>query len=74
MTTHLHDHIIDFISAHHWLIIALVIIALIDGTLKLIAMWKASRNNEVGWFIVLAILNTIGILPVIYILMRKKKA
>lgn len=34
---------------------------------KGIALWKAAKNNQFNWFITLLILNTVGILPIIYI-------
>ncbi|MFA5745444.1 MAG: DUF5652 family protein [archaeon] len=34
---------------------------------KGIALWKAGRNNQLTWFVFLLILNTAGILPIIYI-------
>lgn len=64
----------EFIASNTWLIIFLVAIALCDGILKLLAMWKASRNNQVVWFIMLAIINSIGILPLIYFLIHRKKS
>lgn len=36
-------------------------------TWKLIALWKSVKNDHVAWFIVLALFNTIGILPILYI-------
>jgi len=39
---------------------------------KLIALWKAARNNHLAWFVCIGILNTAGILPIIYILMNRK--
>jgi len=39
---------------------------------KLIAMWKAARNNSSIWFVVLAVLNTLGILPILYIFIFSK--
>jgi hypothetical protein len=56
-----------------WLILLLI---LWDLTWKVIAMWKAARNNQLVWFICIAIFNTIGILPIIYILrdMRNRMA
>ena len=39
---------------------------------KLIALWKAGRNNHLGWFICIALINTVGILPIVYLLMQKK--
>ena len=34
---------------------------------KLMAMWKAAQKKSVTWFIVLGIVNTVGILPILYI-------
>lgn len=47
-----------------WLIVVLMIWSLIW---KGWALWRAARNNSTPWFIVLLILNTIGILEIIYI-------
>ena len=44
-----------------------------DSVWKLIAMWKAGRNNHLAWFIFIALINTVGILPIVYILMHRKK-
>lgn len=38
-----------------------------------IALWKAGRNNQLGWFIALLVVNSIGILPIIYIVFFQKK-
>jgi ABC-type transport system involved in multi-copper enzyme maturation permease subunit len=34
---------------------------------KLIALWKAARNKHTAWFIIMAVINTMGILPILYI-------
>ena len=39
---------------------------------KLLALWKSARNNHIVWFIVLAILNTVGILEILYIYVFSK--
>lgn len=57
-----------------WLIILIVILALFDSVLKLIALWKSARNNHLVWFICLAIFNTVGILPIVYLILNKNKA
>lgn len=57
-----------------WLMPLLIILAVWDGVWKLIALWKAARNNELAWFICIALLNTVGILPIIYILISRNKA
>jgi hypothetical protein len=56
-----------------WFIIIIIILAIWDSVWKFIALWKAGRNNHLAWFICIAIFNTLGILPIIYILMHRKK-
>ena len=34
---------------------------------KLLALWKSARKNSPVWFILLAIVNTMGILEILYI-------
>jgi hypothetical protein len=53
-----------------WLIVVLAIWELIW---KGIALWKAARNSHTGWYIAILILNTVGILPIIYILLFSKE-
>jgi hypothetical protein len=38
------------------------------------ALWKASKNNQLYWFIALLIVNSIGILPLIYLAFFQKKS
>jgi len=63
----------QFVSTFAWVIPLIVIGAFWDAVWKLIGMWKAGRNNELAWFICIAIFNTLGILPIIYLLLNKKK-
>lgn len=51
----------------------IIILIIWEAIWKLMAMWKAARNNHMIWFICIALINTIGILPIIYILMHRKK-
>jgi uncharacterized membrane protein len=60
-------------SALIWLIPTIIIISIWDIVWKLIAMWKAARADHLAWYICIAIFNTIGILPIIYILLHRKK-
>jgi hypothetical protein len=34
---------------------------------KGVALWKAARRDQLAWFIVLLVVNTVGILEIIYI-------
>ena len=66
MDSLLHDYL-------PWLITGIVVLAIWDSVWKLIALWKSARNNDLAWFICIAVINTIGILPIVYILMNRKK-
>ncbi|KKT01095.1 MAG: hypothetical protein UV76_C0002G0008 [Candidatus Nomurabacteria bacterium GW2011_GWA2_43_15] len=37
------------------------------------ALWVASKNNQKGWFWIILVLNTVGILEIIYIFAVMKK-
>lgn len=50
----------------------LIVVAIWDGVWKAIGMWKSARNNQIGWFICIAILNTGGILPSIGVVWCQK--
>lgn len=54
------------------LIPVLLLIAIWDGVWKVVGMWKSARNNQLPWFICIAIFNTMGILPIIYLLWCQK--
>ncbi|MGB8359738.1 MAG: DUF5652 family protein [Bacteroidales bacterium] len=56
-----------------WLIPVILVLVIWDTVWKLIAMWKAARNNHLAWYICIFIFNTIGILPIIYILLHKEE-
>ncbi|HZJ80066.1 MAG TPA: DUF5652 family protein [Dysgonamonadaceae bacterium] len=54
-------------------IILIVILSIWDAVWKLIALWKSARNNHLPWFICIAIINSVGILPIVYILMHRDR-
>lgn len=49
------------------IIFTLAVIIVWSLVWKLLALWKAARKGSVAWFIVLALFNTVGILPILYI-------
>lgn len=55
------------------LILICITIAIWDGIWKVIAMWKSARHDQLAWYICLAIFNTAGILPILYLLLFQKK-
>jgi hypothetical protein len=45
----------------------IIVLAIWDAVWKLIGLWKSARNNQLAWFVCIAIFNTLGILPIIYL-------
>ena len=41
---------------------------------KGLALWKAAREGSRGWFIALLVVNTLGILEILYIFVFSKKS
>ena len=46
-------------------------LALWELVWKGLALWKAARKSEKAWFVVILVINTAGILPIIYLLANK---
>lgn len=53
--------------------LAIILIALWTIPWKGVALWKAARNKQLVWFIVMLILNTLAILEITYIFFFSKK-
>ena len=51
----------------------LILITLWTLPWKGIALWKAARNKDLTWFIILLLLNTLAILEILYIFVFSKK-
>ena len=56
----------------------LAIISIWSLVWKGLALWKSARKNSTIWFVILLIVNTVGILEILYIYvfseMQKKKS
>ena len=55
-----------------FILLLLVVISIWDLVWKGLALWKCGRNNQPAWFIVILLLNTAGIIPIIYLLFFQK--
>lgn len=53
-----------FILNNPWVLIAIVLWTI---PWKGVALWRASRNTHLIWFIVMLVLNTLAIVEIIYI-------
>jgi hypothetical protein len=40
---------------------------------KGLALWKAARNNQQAWYVIMLVVNTLGILEILYIFVFAKK-
>ena len=63
------DPVSALFGAPIWLIYVIVVWEIIW---KLLALWKAAQHKHLAWFIVLGVVNTIGILPILYIYVFSK--
>lgn len=50
----------------------IVIVAIWTLVIKGYALWHAARNNQKYWFIALLVINTLGILELIYLIWFRK--
>ncbi|MDI6778136.1 MAG: DUF5652 family protein [Patescibacteria group bacterium] len=53
-----------------WILIPLIVWTL---AWKGIALWKSARLGQTGWFIAILVLNTVGILEIIYVFLVARK-
>ena len=61
---------LEFLMTFWWVLALLGIWALVW---KGLALWKAAGNKSKGWFIALLLINTLGIMDLIYYFAAKKK-
>lgn len=61
---------VTYLATHQWIILLAAIWTI---PWKGVALWRASRNKSAAWFVVLLIVNTLGILEMIYIFFFSKK-
>ena len=59
-----------FVEQFWWV---LLLVAVWTLPWKAVAFWEAARRNELGWFIALLLINTIGLLEIFYIFVITKQ-
>jgi TRAP-type mannitol/chloroaromatic compound transport system permease small subunit len=63
----------EFFSAYPtWIIVVVILLAIFDAVLRLIAMWQAAGRKQVAWYVCLGIFSTLGILPLVYLLTHRE--
>lgn len=54
------------------LLVVIIILGIWEMIWKGIALWRSGRNNQLAWFVCILIFNTVGILPIVYLLWFQK--
>lgn len=54
-------------------VVAMILVAIWEAVWKIIAMWKCGRHDQLAWYICIAIFNTAGILPIVYLLWFQRR-
>jgi nitrogen fixation/metabolism regulation signal transduction histidine kinase len=54
------------------LVFILLVVVVWELVWKLAGMWKAAKKNSPIWFVIIAVFNTVGILPILYIYVFSK--
>ena len=54
-------------------LVTILVLAVWELIWKGIALWKCGNKKQLGWFIAILIINSAGILPIIYLLFFHKK-
>ncbi|MDR0333013.1 MAG: DUF5652 family protein [Dysgonamonadaceae bacterium] len=67
------DVLVNFFTTVAWAIPVLIILGVIDLILRGIALWHSARRGQTVWFVFLFIISSVGILPIIYLLINRGK-
>jgi len=51
----------------------LIVLVLWSLAWKGVALWRAARRRQLGWYVVLLVVNTVGILEIIYIFLVARR-
>ncbi len=51
----------------------LAVMALWELIWKGLALWRAAQREEKGWYVAILLLNTVGILPILYLYVFSQK-
>lgn len=54
-------------------LVILILLSVWELAWKGFALWHAAENKQKGWFIAMLLLNTFGLLPIIYLAWFKPK-
>ncbi len=55
-----------------WIAALIIVLTIIDLVLRGLALWRSAREGHTAWFVALLIVNTVGILPAVYLLLHRR--
>lgn len=67
------DATIESWANEPWFITAIIVISIWTLIWDGIALWHSARNKQLKWFIAILLLNTMGILEILYLKFWQKK-
>jgi hypothetical protein len=56
-----------------WFLVLITVLIVWDLAWKLAALWRSAQNKQIAWFVCLGVFNTVGILPIIYLLINRQR-
>ena len=64
---------LDLTQQPVWFIALVILLAIWSLIWNGIGLWHAAQHKQKSWFIAILILNTLGLLPIVYLLWFKPK-
>lgn len=64
------NNLLQILNPNHPL---LYILIAWEAVWKGISLWHSARNKQLPWFIAILIINSVGILPIVYLIFFRKK-
>ena len=64
--------IAHYFNTHPWAVALLTVLLIWTLVWKGIALWKAAKNSQTAWYVILLAVNTLGILEIVYIFFFSK--
>jgi len=64
------NSVAQYIAEHQAVLWAVIVWSVVW---KGIALWHAARGRQLAWYIALLVLNTVGVLEIIYLLFFRRK-
>lgn len=64
----------NLLNAFKGMALTIVLVVIWDLFWKGKGLWASARNSQKGWFIAILVINSVGILPIIYLLFFAKKS